>query len=299
MEEHGDDTEETIDEEQNESDVDENVLDRFDDVVDDLDFYIDGHTNPKTKAKTKTHKNLLQMFLKTKEEDRKIEDILHENLDKYLGIFFVSVRKQHGDRGNDRNYEPSALKSIQSSFERYLREQNYPKSIIKDHEFFHSREALRSRCRELKKLGKGNLPCRKRPPTQLEIDQLWAKGSLGDGSPEALQHSIWWIMDTRFGVRANTENHKMEWGDLSIGRNSEGRKYLVRNERDTKTRTGEAISEHRENIRVYEDVEHSEFCPVRLFEEYACRRPQEYCQPESSLYIQPKKFKSIQNMRQE
>ena len=56
-----------------------------------------------------------------------------ENLNQYdvtLESFYAEVRKQNG-----QEYEPDSLAVMLAAIDRYLREKNYPKSIIKDKEF--------------------------------------------------------------------------------------------------------------------------------------------------------------------
>ena len=133
--------------------------------------------------------------------------------------------------GADREYEPSTLKGMQSSIERHLKEKMYQASIITDACFFLAREAIASKCKDLKKKGKGNFPNRKRAPTQREVKHMWDSEALRDGTPTALQHTIWWIICTRFGKRANKENYCMEWEDIIVDRNDTGWKFLTVSER--------------------------------------------------------------------
>ena len=213
-------------------------------------------------------------------------------------FFFLSVRKESHSDG-DNEYEPCTLKGMQSSLERYLKEQKYGESIITGRSFFQSREAIASKCRELKKKGKGNRPCRKRAPSQNELNQMWEKGALGSQSPKTLQNTIWWIMCTRFGKRGNKENYDMRWGDVQVQSNADGTKYLTCNERETKTRQGHDVKEVREEIKVYEDTEELQYCPVRMFELYAQKRPVEMLEPGSKFYLQPKFFTNQESMEQE
>ena len=74
-------------------------------------------------------------------------------------------------------------------------------------------------------MGRGNRPNRKRAPTTKEIQDMWGSGALGDSSPSSLQNTMWWILSTRFGLRANKENYDLRWGDVEL---KEGDKpYLV------------------------------------------------------------------------
>ena len=259
----------------------------------DVENFIQKQKNKGTLRKTIGHIKLLTSFLNSKGETRPAYELPAEELNELLAIFFVSVRKDDPD---DRNYEPTTLKGIQSSIERYLKENKYPHSIIKDQIFFGSREAIKSQCKELKKQGKGNRPNRKRAPTQSELQKMWSSGALGTENPESLQHTVWWILCTRFGVRANAENHNLRWGDFAIKTNMNGQRYLTMNERSTKTRQGEDTTNLKDAIKVFEDVDNPSSCPVNVFETFKRKRPSEMCQPDSHLYLQPKFFSNKSHM---
>ena len=93
-----------------------------------------------------------------------------------------------------------------------------------------------------------------------------------------------------FGLRANKENYDLRWGDMEL---KEGDKpYLTRRERSTTTRQGENITDIRDEVQVYEDDDQPQYCPVRLYNKYASKRPSEMCKPEAKFYIQPKVFSS-------
>ena len=71
-------------------------------------------------------------------------------LDYYLCKFVVSVRQNNGNE-----YEPSYLRGMFGSFERYLRRHRYSVSLIKGHEFSRSKDVLKCYQKNLKKTGKG------------------------------------------------------------------------------------------------------------------------------------------------
>ena len=60
----------------------------------------------------------------------KLEENLAEELDKILQQFYAEVRNKH-----EEHYKPESLKLTMASVDRYLREHNYPYSIIKDRQF--------------------------------------------------------------------------------------------------------------------------------------------------------------------
>ena len=70
---------------------------------------------------------MLERFLKTKDEDRKIEDIPAAELNEFISEFIISVRTKDGNE-----YEPTSLRSLMASFERHLKKKGYSASIIND-----------------------------------------------------------------------------------------------------------------------------------------------------------------------
>ena len=65
-----------------------------------------------------------------------IETMAPEELDKVLSKFYAEVKnKKDGD-----DYEPESLKIMHSAIERYLKEKNYPLSIVRSREFHSSQE---------------------------------------------------------------------------------------------------------------------------------------------------------------
>ena len=260
-----------------------------------LQDFIVQQANPRTRRKTKGHVRLFREFLESKGETRAPHDIQHDVLNDLLALFFVTVRKEAVD---DPDYEPSSLKGMQSSIERHLKENNYGASIITSGAFFGSREAIKSRCKELKKSGKGNRQFRKRAPTQAELDTMWQTGALGSGSPKSLQQTMWWIMCTRFGKRGNEENRTLQWGDVRVEKSATGLKYPVSKERVTKTRQGDNCSDVTSHVKVFEE-KGDPACPVLLFETFATRRPEEMRQNGTPFYLQPKFYSSVDQMQKD
>jgi len=84
--------------------------------------------NKNTRAKTQRDVKLLTAFLLDKNEQRKIEEIQPEELyNHYVSEFILSVKRKDG-----QDYEPSSLRGLFSSFNRYLKERKYSASIIED-----------------------------------------------------------------------------------------------------------------------------------------------------------------------
>ena len=199
----------------------------------DLNNFIQNQSNKHTTRKTNSNIRLLQQFLQRRNENRQIYDIPEKQLDTYLGIFFYSIRKPNG-----QDYEPSTLQNFQSSFERYLKDNKYPTSIITHRLFNHSRTVLSSKQKQLKKMGKGNKPNESATFTDDDKEILYAQKQLGMHSPMAIINTLWLFFTIHFGMRGVQEHVDLQWGDVQLHEDNTGAEYLEFNERQTKTRTG-------------------------------------------------------------
>ena len=75
---------------------------------------------------------LLTEFLREKHDQKNLEDIEAEELKEHLCEF--SVKRKDG-----KDFEPSRLRSVFSSFNRHLKECKYPVSVIEDVAFKRAR----------------------------------------------------------------------------------------------------------------------------------------------------------------
>ena len=92
---------------------------RFADIVS-VEQLIEDQENENTKNKTQQNVALLKEFLTTKNESRLMEEIPPKELNAYISEFIITVRK----KDNNEDYEPSSLRSLMASFERYLKKNN-------------------------------------------------------------------------------------------------------------------------------------------------------------------------------
>ncbi|XP_031568117.1 uncharacterized protein KIAA1958-like [Actinia tenebrosa] len=198
-----------------------------------VDDFIYEQENKNTQAKTNRDVKLLKVFLQSKKEHREVENIPPAELNELLSEFILTVRTVEG-----KNYEPTSLRGMIASFERFLKRKNYQVSIINDLAFEKTRKTLQSKQKELKKRGKGNKPNASVALTEDEVKVLYEKGLLGISSPEALLNSLWLNNTLHFGLRGIQEHHSMCWGDVTLNKTAGGVEYLEYNERQTKTRTG-------------------------------------------------------------
>ena len=93
------------------------MVSRFADIVS-VEQFIEDQENENTKKKTERNVALLNKeFLTLENESRLMEEMAPKELNAYISEFIISVRKKH----NNEDYEPSSLRSLMASFERYLK----------------------------------------------------------------------------------------------------------------------------------------------------------------------------------
>ena len=134
------------------------------------------------KKKTFYDLKLVKTFLvEERHEIREIEKIPPIELDGYLSQFVLAARTKTG-----KDFEPSSLRGILASVERYLSRSSYSKTIFKDSDFKKTRDALKAKQKQLKRHGFGNRPKSTTALTDNEIKILFKKKLLGLSSPQAL-----------------------------------------------------------------------------------------------------------------
>ena len=111
---------------------------RFPALQKSVNQFIEEQKNKQTLSKTRRDVGLLSEFLKSKQENRKIEEIQPHELNDFLSEFIVTVKRKDGG-----DYEPSSLRGFIASFNRHLKNVKYSKSIVEDRELEQTRKALR------------------------------------------------------------------------------------------------------------------------------------------------------------
>ena len=234
-----------------------------------VDNFIAEQENKATLQKTQRDVKLLQTFLGTRNELRKVEEIPALELNEYICEFIISVRTKDG-----KDYEPSSLRSLLASFERHLKKNSYSASIMNDLVFEKTRKVLLSKQKELKKKGKGNRPNASIALTSDELNTLYEKGLLGTRNPEALLNTLWLNSTMHFGLRGCKEHRDMCWGDVKLKKTADGKEYLEFNERQTKTRTGSDCRDIRAMPPKMFAIDGSEKDPIVVYKLYAQKRPE-------------------------
>ena len=99
---------------------------------------------------------------------------------------------------------------------------------------------MKSKQKQLKRLGKGNRLQEAAPLTDDEITALFTSNFMGIHSPEALVNILWFNNCVHFGLRGGKEQRDLQWGDIELKTNLNGNEYLKYSvEWQTKTRPGD------------------------------------------------------------
>lgn len=146
---------------------------------------------------------------------------LLEELRSLLSHFFVKVRKLNGEE-----FEPGTLTSFQRSFDRYSRQHSKNYNIIQDKIFEKSREALKSKRKQLRLSGKGGRPNKALHLINDELEKFWSAEQLGDHSPSTLLRTVWLNDAMHFSWRARDEHRKRLLEDLETRREESGERHM-------------------------------------------------------------------------
>lgn len=203
------------------------------------------------------------------DDTRDICVIQPRELNSIICKFLINVRTKSGTE-----YEPTSVKGMISSFDRYLRANNYGTSIKKGDIFDQARRVLTAKTMDLKKMGKGNKPNKAQAVTDEEVDRLFNTGQMGMEHPDALLRMMWFQNTVHFGMRTVTEHVNMKWGDIKLCTSKSGTQFLQYSERATKTRTGANPGNVRDvPPRSWKNLEDPSRCHVLAYIKYKELRP--------------------------
>ena len=177
---------------------------------DDIIKFCDEQENENTTKKTTYDIAIFKEFLAiyNSSEDREIQNIPPKELQPIIKNFILSVRKQNG-----KEYEPSSLRAIVQSIDRYLRKKNYAFSVLSDKVFYDVQDTLKKKQKQLKSLGQGNRPNAADPLSDEDINNFYDRKVLGTNSPRALLNTVWLNNCIHFGMRPGKEQRDLRWGD--------------------------------------------------------------------------------------
>ena len=192
----------------------------------------DKTRNKNTDHSTNTWTRIFKGWASERGQNEELSSYVPSDLDEVLVNFYAEQRKVDG-----QEYEPACLRVMRSSLDRYLKEKNYPVSIISSDKFKGSNKVLEGRAKDLRDKGMGNRLNRSLPLTTQEEEILWQCGQLGHENAQSLINSLWWLMTQHFGLRRRQE-HPFMLEDLKVHTGDDGERYYILSEKRTKTRQG-------------------------------------------------------------
>ena len=104
--------------------------------------------NLKVRTQNDQHRlgwNAYQSWAKERSKKPDLENYTANELDTVLSQFYAELTKKDG-----KEYEPDSLRVMQASLHRYLKDKNYPKSIITDIDFTKCNKILEGKARTLR-----------------------------------------------------------------------------------------------------------------------------------------------------
>ena len=177
--------------------------------------------NKNTSTSTKFWITVFKSWAKQKRFPEEIETYEPSELDTALQQFYAEVRNKDGE-----DYEPDSLRVMIAALDRHVKEHGYKQSIIRDREFFNSKQVPEGKARRLREEGKGKRQNKARSLSKEEEEVLWVAGKLGNNSPESLVSTIWWILTQYFGLRGRQEHHSMKVDDFGLRKDDDGQEYV-------------------------------------------------------------------------
>ena len=115
---------------------------------------------------------------------------------------------------------------------------------------------------------------------------------MGTDIPTALQFTLFVTLTKGMGFRGREQHRKLRFGDIVLGRSTDGLRYLEFHERDSKTMDGSGKNDWRATVpRMYSDG--TERDPINVYEEFVRRRPTTSCAKDSQFYLTPIPTKRI------
>ena len=236
--------------------------------------------NSNTTRSTCNWIRVFQTWAKNREYNVNLNEYDVETLNTTLEHFYAEVRKQNG-----KDYEPDSLAVMQAALDRFLREKDYPKSIIKDNEFKSSKEVLEGKARMLRESGLGKKPNASRSLTKQEEEVLWDCGELGSDTPSSLQNTLWFFLGQHLGFRGRQEHYSLKVEHFKICISDNGTEYLTFVEGITKTRQG-GLHKKPRLIQPKMFATGTARCPLSFFKKFISKRPPSL-KEEGPFYLSP------------
>ena len=248
-----------------------NDVSRFPEVsTDDIEALRSLAVNKNTSRSTKQWMNVFKKWCKSRRiQNVNIETMSPVELDKLLGKFYAEIKKQDGE-----DCEPESLRIMQCALERYLKDNGYEISILRDREFRKSQDILNAKAIFLRQQGKGKRPNKAQAMTLAEETALWEKAQLGNFNARVLTNTNFKNLTEQLGLRGRQEHYDSYVEDFIIRQQEDGGEVVEFRESPTKTRSGGLRIKQRSTPQLMFSTDGGERDPVRLFKLWLSKRPE-------------------------
>ena len=225
-----------------------------------------------------------------------LDEISDEQLDFVLARFISEVRKEDG-----QEYPGKTLYEMMSSIQTFLRVKCKRNVTLIDKtgcKFRSLNSALNFQMKEKAGQGIGLVVNKANLITDEQEDYLWENGFFGSENAELLCHTLVWIFDIQFALRAGQEHRNLRFknSQLSLQRDESGNEFLQYMEDISKTNNGglSHLRIKRKVVRAYKNLTNVERCPVELYKtKYLSHVPKEISDNAFYLRALPKPNKAM------
>ncbi|XP_010078856.1 PREDICTED: uncharacterized protein KIAA1958-like, partial [Pterocles gutturalis] len=211
-------------------------------------------------------------------ETREVYALPPEDLDNYLGSFYISAKRQDGT-----DFSSHSLHFFQRNMEKYLKDHDYKYSVVKGVEFRSSQEAWKLRHQHLSQKERETEWSIVEKLTDEDVERLHKKGLLSRTQPQGFSHLMFTNLIRGFGASTHSQGQDLYWGHLVLKKNEEELEYLEwRGELGVEAAAGES------RPRLFAKPDNPDQCPVADYKEYAKKRPLDMLHDHDPLYLAPK-----------
>lgn len=257
------------------------VTDATDAEIIEIDEFISEMAAKNTLKKTQCCVKNFTEFLLQKNILTEIQHLEPDVLNHQIGLWLMQLKNGVED------YEPGTILGFHRGICRFLRSKHYGEDPLTSGKFETSRAVLTAKRKSTKQAGKGNRPNRAEELSYDEEEKLWEKKIFGSHSAQSLLQTVWYFIGLCFFFRGNDEHRQLEFGDIKITTDENGRKLAKFNERTTKTRKGTTRDSRPFPPVMTQNLTNPNHCPLFHLEMYLAKRPTMANDADAPFYLHP------------
>ncbi len=246
---------------------------------------VGSRRNRNTERKIRQGGARFRRFLHEKNERRKLKDIPKSVIDCMIGNYIIDYKNlKSGD-----DVEPATLSGAFCALNNVLRRHGCDYDIFKDKDFTACRKVLKTRKKELTKMGRGKKPNRSKRLTKKHEHALFSSGEMGMHTPVALTNMMWYgyvkCLDVLQHVQGHDANRQLMWGDLQLREGGDEGDYLQWDERLLKD--GKDSDTHGDSFvgTLFANTQDPTRCFVQAYKLYKSKRADDMLEPDSPFFL--------------